>query len=117
MVDGASRRSYTATNLSVELASIRDLSAVCARPVIGRDGAVYAGMFSEWLERIYRTYKCVSTYTQFDIPGSQSRVETTRISLSPGQIKDTLGNLACMAFQDMYRCLRRPSALDRRVPS
>ncbi len=65
---------------------------------------------------MYRTYKCVGTYTQFDIPSSQSRVETTRISLSPGQIEDTLGDLACMAFQDMYRRLRRPLALDRRVP-
>ena len=65
---------------------------------------------------MYRTYKCVGTYTQFHIPSSQSRVETTRISLSPGQIEDTLGNLACMAFQDMYRCLRRPLALDKKVP-
>jgi hypothetical protein len=72
-------------------------------------------MFSKLIDRRNDTYDRVSTYTQFDIPSSQSRVETTRISLSPGQIEDTLGNLACVAFQDMYRYLRSLSALDSRV--
>lgn len=70
------------------------------------------GCSASGLERMCGTYKCIGTYTQFDIPSSQSRVETTRVSLSPGQIEDTLGNLACVALQDMYRCLRRPSAIN-----